>query len=169
MGALAAVAAGIALYSALALYPDKGTVVHTAMGSYVAANDSAAVEQEAIDFVRSHTAADEPILALPADAGIYFLADRQPALYENMFLPGLLDARADERAAIARLRSEHVRYALVSTRDTSAFETGRFGSGYDRLLGRYLRSGTLVETIGDPSVAPGGGNPSQGFRIYALP
>ncbi len=169
MGALAAVAAGIALYSALALYPDKGTVVHTAMGSYVAANDSAAVEQEAIDFVRSHTAADEPILALPADAGIYFLADRRPALYENMFLPGLLDTRADERAAIARLRSEHVRYALVSTRDTSAFETGRFGSGYDRLLGHYLRSGTLVKTLGDPSVAPGGGNPSQGFRIYALP
>jgi hypothetical protein len=169
MGALAAVAAGIALYSALALYPDKDTVVHTAMGSYVAADDSAAVEQGAIDFVRSHTAADEPILALPADAGIYFLADRQPALYENMFLPGLLDTRADERAAIARLRAEHVRYALVSTRDTSAFETGRFGSGYDRLLGRYLRSGTLVETLGDPSIAPGGGNPSQGFRIYALP
>jgi hypothetical protein len=169
MGALAAVAAGIALYSVLALYPDKGTVVHTAMGDYVAANDSAAVEQEAIDFVRSHTAPGEPTLALPADAGIYFLADRPPALYENMFLPGLLSTRAEERTAITRLQSEHVRYALVSTRDTSAFETGRFGIGYDRLLGHYLRSGRLVKTLGDPRIAPGGGNPSQGFRIYALP
>ncbi len=169
MGALAAVAAGIALYSAVALYPDKNTVVHTAAGSYVGAGDSGAVEQEAVDFVRSHTAPGEPVLALPADAGIYFLADRPPALYENMFLPGLLDTRADERAAIARLQREHVRYALISTRDTSNFEIGRFGYGYDRLLGSYLRSGRLVRTLGDPSVSAGGGNPSRAFRIYALP
>ena len=169
MGALAAVAAGIALYSAFALYPDKSTTVHTAQGSYVAANDSAGAEQEAIDFVRSHTAPGEPILALPADAGIYFLADRPPALYENMFLPGLIVTHADQQAAIDRLRREHVRYALISTRDTSAFETGRFGTGYDKLLGSYLESGHLVKTIGDPSIAPGGGNPSQGYRVYALP
>jgi hypothetical protein len=169
MGALAALAAGIVLYSTIALYPDKGTTVHTARGNYVAANDSAAVEQQAINFVRSHTEPGEPILALPADAGIYFLADRPPALYENMFLPGLIVTRAEEEEAIAQLRREGVRYALVSTRDTSAFETGRFGVGYNRLLGRYLRSGRLVETIGDPRIAPGGGNPSQGFRVYALP
>jgi hypothetical protein len=169
MAALGAVAAGIALYAALALYPDKTTVVLTAAGSYVAADSSAATEQQAIDFVRTHTAADEPVLALPADAGIYFLADRRPPLYENMFLPGLLDTRADEVAAIARLKSEDVRYALISSRDTTAFGTGRFGSGYDRLLGRYLRSGRLVATLGDPGIAPGGGNPSQGFRVYTLP
>jgi hypothetical protein len=168
MGMLAAVAAGIALYSAVGLYPDKGIVVRTAAGDYVGNSSSAAAQQQAIDFLRSHTAPGEPILALPADAGLYFLADRPQALYENMFLPGLLDTRADERAAIARLKREHVRYALISNRDTSAFETGRFGAGYDQLLGRYLRSGRLVETIGDLDAAPGGGNPSQGFRIYAL-
>jgi 4-amino-4-deoxy-L-arabinose transferase-like glycosyltransferase len=165
---LAAVAAGIALYAAVGLYPDKGTVVHTAAGDYVADSRSAGAQQQALDFIRTHTAPGEPVLALPADAGTYFLADRPQPLYENMFLPGLLDTRADERAAIARLRREGVRYALVSNRDTSAFETGRFGSGYDRLLGRYLRSGRLVATFGDLSAAPGGGNPSQGFRVYAL-
>jgi hypothetical protein len=169
MTALGAVAAGIALYAAVALYPDKTTTVHTAVGSYVAETGSAPVEQQAIDFVRSHTAPGEPVLALPADAGIYFLADRPPPLYENMFLPGLLDSRADELAAIATLKRERVGYALISSRDTSAFETGRFGTGYDRLLGDYLRSGRLVATLGDPGIAPGGGNPSQGFRIYALP
>lgn len=168
MGMLGAVAAGIALYAAVGLYPDKGTVVHTAAGDYVADSRSAGAQQQAIDFLRTHTDPGEPILALPADAGLYFLADRPQALYENMFLPGLLDTRADERAAIARLEDEGVRYALVSNRDTSAFETGRFGSGYDRLLGRYLRSGRLVATFGDPDAAPGGGNPSQGFRVYAL-
>jgi hypothetical protein len=168
MGMLAAVAAGIALYAAMGLYPDKGTVVHSAAGDYVGDNRSAGAQQEAIDFIRTHTDPGEPILALPADAGIYFLADRPQALYENMFLPGLLDTEADERAAIARLEREGVRYALVSNRDTSAFQTGRFGSGYDRLLGRYLRSGRLVASFGNLSAAPGGGNPSQGFRVYAL-
>jgi hypothetical protein len=168
MAMLAAVATGIALYAAVGLYPDKGTVVHSAAGDYVGDSRSAAAQQQAIDFVRERTAPGEPILALPADAGLYFLTDRPQALYENMFLPGLLDTRADERAAIARLRREGVRYALVSNRDTSAFETGRFGSGYDQLLGSYLRSGDLVASFGDLSAAPGGGNPSQGFRVYAL-
>jgi hypothetical protein len=36
------------------------------------------------------------------------------------------------------------------------------------LLGRYLRSGELVATFGDIDAAPGGGNPSRGFRVYAL-
>jgi hypothetical protein len=169
MAMLAAVAGGIALYAAVGLYPDKGTVVRSAAGDYVGDSRSAAAQQQAIDFVRERTAPGEPILALPADAGLYFLSDRPQALYENMFLPGLLDTRADERAAIARLRREGVRYALVSNRDTSAFETGRFGSGYDQLLGRYLRSGELVASFGDLAAAPGGGNPSQGFRVYALP
>jgi hypothetical protein len=168
MAMLAAVAAGIALYAVVGLYPDKGTTVHTAAGDYVGDSRSADTQQQAIDFLRGHTAPGEPVLALPADAGIYFLANRPQALYENMFLPGLLDTEADERAAIARLRGEGVRYALVSTRDTSAFETGRFGSGYNQLLGRYLRSGRLVASFGDLGAAPGGGNPSQGFRIYAL-
>jgi 4-amino-4-deoxy-L-arabinose transferase-like glycosyltransferase len=168
MAMLGAVAAGIALYAAVALYPDKGTVIHTAAGDFVGDNASAGAQQQAIDFLRTHTAPGEPILALPADAGTYFLTDRPQALYENMFLPGLLDTRADERAAIARLKRERVRYALVSNRDTSAFETGRFGTGYNQLLGRYLRSGRLVATFGDPQAAPGGGNPSQGFRVYAL-
>jgi len=169
MAMLGAVAAGIALYAAVALYPDKGTALHSAAGTYVGDSRSAGVQQQAIDFLRGHTSPGEPVLALPADAGLYFLADRPQALYENMFLPGLLDTEADERAAIARLRSENVRYALVSNRDTSAFETGRFGSGYDQLLGSYLRSGRLVATFGDLDAAPGGGNPSQGFRAYALP
>jgi hypothetical protein len=168
MAMLAAMAAGVALYSAIALYPDKGTVVHTAVGDYVGDDRAAAAEQQGIDFVRDHTAPGEPILALPADAGMYFLSDRPQALYENMFLPGLIDTAAEERAAIARIEREGVRYALVSTRDTSNFETGRFGFGYDRVLGAYLRSKPLVATFGDVAAAPGGGNPSQGFRVYAL-
>jgi hypothetical protein len=169
IGALAAVAGGIALYNTVALYGDKHTVVHTAGGSYVANDRSAAAEQQVIDFLRSHTSAGEPILALPADGGTYFFTNRPLPLYDVAALPGLLDSAADERAAIARLKAEHVRYAVISERDTTAFETGRFGTGYNRLLGSYLLSGRLVKSIGTAGDAAGGGTPSRSFRIYELP
>jgi hypothetical protein len=169
LGALGAVAAGIALYNTVALYGDKNTVVHTAAGAYVANDVSARAEQQSIDFLRANTRPGERILALPADGGTYFFTHRQPPLYDIAALPGLLDSTADERAAITRLTREHVRYAIISERDTTAFETGRFGTGYNRLLGRFIASGRLVETIGPPGASAGGGVPSRSFRIYALP
>jgi hypothetical protein len=169
VGALGVVAAGIALYNVVALYGDKHTVVHTAAGSYVANDDSAAAEQRTIDFVRTHTRPGEPLLALPADGGLYFFTNRPPALYDDAALPGLLDSVADEHAAIARLQREHVRYAVISDRDTKAFETGPFLTGYNRVLGAYVFSGRLVETIGDRRNPAGGGYPSKSLRIYALP
>jgi hypothetical protein len=168
VGALAAAAAGIAAYTHFALYADKTIDVATAGGTYVGENRSAAAQQDVIDFLRAHTAPRDRVLALPADGGLYFLADRDPALYEVMFLPGLLDSQADERAAIATLRRKHVRYAVISTRDTTAFDVGHFGDGYNRILGNYLRSGRLVATFGNPRDAAGGGYPSRGFRVYEL-
>ena len=144
-------------------------MVHSAAGSFVGENRSAGAQQQVLDFVRGHTAPGDAVLALPADGGMSFLTGRDPALYEVMFLPGLLDTRADETAAIARLKREHVRYAVISARDTSAFDTGRFGEGYNRVLGDYLRSGRLVATFGSPHDAAGGGYPSRGFQVYQLP
>ncbi|HEX7298615.1 MAG TPA: hypothetical protein VF257_06390 [Solirubrobacteraceae bacterium] len=169
LGALVAVAAGIAVYVHFGLYADKTMVVHTAAGNYVGDDASAATQQRMLDYLRRHTAPGDAILALPADGGTDFLAARSPALYEVMFLPGLLDSRVDERQAIARLQRENVRYAVVSNRDTSAFDVGAFGIGYNRLLGDYLRSGRLVATFGDLAAKPGGGSPSRGYRVYALP
>lgn len=169
LGALAAVAAGIALYNAVALYGDKGTVVHTAAGSYVGVDASAGAEQQVIDFLRSHTKPGDAVLSLPSDGGVYFFADRKPALYDLTALPGLLDTAADERAAIARLKADKVRFAVVAERDTSAFETGRFGTGYNRLLGAYFASGRVAARIGPRGVAEGGGTPTRSFTIYELP
>jgi hypothetical protein len=168
VGALTAAAFGIAAYTHFALYADKTIDVATAAGTYVGEDRSAGAQQEVIDFLRTHTARGDRVLALPADGGLYFLADRDPALYEVMFLPGLLDSAADERAAIATLRREHVRYAVISTRDTTAFDVGHFGEGYDRILGQYLRAGRLAATFGDPRDEAGGGYPSRGFQVYEL-
>ena len=70
---------------------------------------------------------------------------------------------------MTRLKAAHVRYAVISDRDTTAFETGHFGTGYNRLLGSYITSGHLVKSIGRAGDAAGGGTPSRSFRIYELP
>lgn len=166
LGALGAVAAGIVLYNVVALYGDRNTVVHTAAGSYVADGRSAAAEQQVIDFVRARPGV--PIVAVPDEGGFYFFTGRPIPLYDNATLPGSLDTIADERTAIAALVRQRVRYAIVGTRDMGVFGMGRFGTGYNRLLGRYLLSGRLVQSIGQPDDAVGGGNATRGFRIYAL-
>jgi hypothetical protein len=169
IGALAAVAAGLALYALVALYPDQSTAVHTARGTVMMGPEAARAFQPTIDYVRSHTAAGEPILALPADAGLYFMTDRPPALYDAMFLPGLLDSRADEQAAIARLQREGVRLAVVGQRRFVGYGYTTFGADYNRLLASYLERRGPVAAFGDRRQAPAAGtNATRDYRIYDL-
>ena len=102
--ALALAAVGLVLYPLVGLYSDNNTEVRTARGSFVANDASAPALQRTLDLIDARTEPGEPILALPSDGGVYFMADRPPATYEVMFLPGLLDSRADERRTIARLQ-----------------------------------------------------------------
>jgi hypothetical protein len=169
MATLAGVALGLAIYAQVALYPDDDTEVDTARGSFMTTAAAAPALQGTIDFIRSHTAPGEPILALPADAGLHFMTDRPPALYDVMFLPGLLDSRADERAAIARLRAEGVRYAIVSRRRFVGYGFGTFGVNYNKLLGAEIRRrGGPVATFSTPGPAAAGTNPSRSYAIYRL-
>jgi hypothetical protein len=166
---LAAVAAGLALYSLVALYPDQSTAVHTARGTVMMGPEAARAFQPTIDYVREHTAPGEPILAVPADAGLYFMTDRPPALYDAMFLPGLLDSRADEQAAIARLRREGVRLAIVGDRRFVGYGYTTFGVDYNRLLASDLERNPPAAAFGDPRATPAGGtNPSRAYRVYRL-
>ena len=66
------------------------------------------------------------------------MTDRRPALHELMLLPGLLDTRADEVAAIARLRAEGVREVVIAARDYGAYGSATFGVDFNRTLGGYL-------------------------------
>jgi hypothetical protein len=85
-----------------------------------------------------------------------------------MFLPGLLDSRADEVEAIAQLEAEHVRYAIVSGRRFDGYGLQRFGGDYNRLLNaRIQREGGPVATFGDAHLAAGT-NPSTSFAVYDL-
>jgi hypothetical protein len=169
LGALGLVAVGLAAYALGGLYVHDTTTVHTPRGTFVTTAAAAPALEGAVRAIDATTHPGEPILAAPDDGGLYFMADRPPALYELTLLPGLLATPAEERAAVARLRREHVALAITGARDLSAWGTPTFGVDYDRLLGAYLRgarsSGEVIGTLAQPA---GGTNPAKGFAIVHL-
>jgi hypothetical protein len=141
--------------------------VHTARGTFVANDASAPALQRTLDLIDARTEPGEPIFALPSDGGVYFMADRPPATYEVMFLPGLIDSSADERRTIARLERENVNLTVLSARDFSNFGFRSFGSDYDPLLGKWIRTGSRpVARFGDVTHPVSGSYPSAAFTIY---
>jgi len=165
---LAAVGVMLAAYAQVGLYRDDNATVHTPRGSFVTTAAAAPGLQGAIDYIDRHTEAGEPLLAVPSDAGINFMTGRPSALYNPMFLPGLLDSRADEVQAIAELDAERVRYAVVSARRFDGYRFSYFGGDYNRLLAaRIKRDGPPVASFGagDPV---GGTNAATRFEVYEL-
>jgi hypothetical protein len=170
LGALGLVAAGLAAYALGGLYIHDTTAVRTPRGTFVTTAAAAPALAAAVREIDADTRPDAAILAAPADGGLYFMADRRPALYELTLLPGLLATPAEERAAIERLRRERVTLAVVGARDFSTWGTPTFGVNYDPLLGAYLRRSALAgETVGTLASPVGGTYPSKGFTIYRLP
>lgn len=165
--AFAVAAAGLVIYPLVGLYSDNNTEVRTVRGSFVANDASAPALQQTLDLIDARTEPGEPIFALPSDGGIYFMADRPPATYEVMFLPGLIDSAADERRTIARLEREKVKLTVLSARDFSAFGFRSFGSDYDPLLGKWIRAGSRpIARFGDVTHPVAGSYPSAAFTIY---
>lgn len=169
MGALGLVAAGLMAYALGGLYVHDTTPVHTPRGTFVTTAAAAGALEDTVGAIDAATRAGEPILAAPTEGGLYFMADRPPALYELTLLPGLLATPAEERGAISRLRREHVRLAAIGARDLAAWGTPRFGVDYDGVLGAYLRgAASASETIGTLAAPAGGTNPSRGFTLMRL-
>jgi hypothetical protein len=84
-------------------------------------------------------------------------------------LPGLLPDKASQEQAIARLRQDHTSLALIASRDLGVWDSGSFGTGYDRLVGNYLRAATTSQTVVGSLAQPAGGTlPSHGFTILRL-
>jgi hypothetical protein len=167
-GFLAAVAVGLIAYAQIGLYRDDSATVHTPRGSFVTTPAAAPALQGTIDYIDSHTAPGEPIVAIPLDSGLHFMTGRPPALYNAMFLPGLLDSRADELEAIEQLKQEHVRYAVIDQRRFTGYRFERFGVDYNQLFGHWLtRSGAPVATFGGPPRV-GGTNPSNFYTVYRI-
>jgi hypothetical protein len=169
LGALGLVAAGLAAYALGGLYVHDTATVRTARGSFVTTPAAASALQAAVRQIDAQTGPGERILAAPTDGGLYFMADRLPALYELTLLPGLLATPAEERAAIAQMRRERVALAAIGARDLSIWGTPTFGVDYNRLVGAYLqKAATATVTVGTLTDPVGGTNPSHGFTISRL-
>jgi hypothetical protein len=168
-GALGALAAGFAAYALGGLYVHENTAVHTPRGTFVTSAPAARALEGAVRAIDDSTPPGEPILAAPVDGGLYFMADRPPALRELTLLPGLLATPAEESAAITRLRREHVTLAVVAARDFSAWGAPTFGVNYAPRLGAYLHRTTRPALrIGALAQPAGGTTPSRGFAVLWL-
>jgi hypothetical protein len=168
-GALGLVAAGLAAYALGGLYVHDTTAVHTPRGTFLTTAAAAPAIQAAVRKIDALTSPGQRILAAPVDGGLYFMSDRRPALRELSLLPGLIASAGEERTAIARLRRDRVRLAVIGSRDFSSWGSRTFGVDYDPLLGQYLHSQALdVETLGTLANPPGGTYPSQGFTVLHL-
>lgn len=169
IGALGVLAAGFAAYALGGLYVHEDTAVSTPRGTFVTSAAAAGALEGAVRAIDASTRPGERILAAPLDGGLYFMANRPPALRELSLLPGLLATRGEEAAAVRRLREEHVRLAVIGARDFSPWGTPRFGVDYAPLLGAYLRgaaeSTVTIGTLEDPV---GGTTPSHGFTLLRL-
>ncbi|MFZ1996064.1 MAG: hypothetical protein WAU75_18275 [Solirubrobacteraceae bacterium] len=169
LGALGLAAAGLAAYSLVGMYRHLDATVHTPRGSFVTFASAAPALQKAVDVIDADSRHGSAILAAPIDGGMYFLADRRPASYELTLLPGLLPDKASQEQAIARLRKDHTSLAVIASRQLSVWDSGSFGTGYDRLVGDYLLASTTSRTIVGSLTQPAGGTlPSRGFEILRL-
>jgi hypothetical protein len=169
LGALGAVALGLATYALVGMYRHLDTPVHTPRGTFVTFASAAPALEATVHAIDQNTKPTDRILAAPIDGGMYFFSDRRPASYELSLLPGLLADRAAETRAIARLRQDHVRLAVLSARDMAIWQTSGFGVGYDKLVGDYLRSVTVARTtIGSLAHPAAGTYPAHGFTVLRL-
>ena len=168
LAALATVAVALAAYAQVALYPDQSATVHTDRGSFATESAAASALQEALDYIDANAAPGEPVLALTSDSGFNFMSGHPPALYNAMFLPGLLDSPRDEGDAIAELESEGVRYAVLDYRNYAEYGYETFGRDYNRALGAWIkRGGPPVATFGNGQ-AEAGTNPGTSYSIYRV-
>ncbi|MCW3015529.1 MAG: hypothetical protein JWO02_2621 [Solirubrobacterales bacterium] len=169
VGTLALVAAALLAHAQIGLYADRSASVDTARGSFHTSPASAAALGPTLRRLAAQTRPGERILAVPANGGLYFLADRRPALYELMLLPGLLDTRADEEHALSVLRRERVRTVVLAARDFRVWGWPRFGRDYNRTLGAGLGARTVATTTFGRLDAPAAGTyPSRGFQVLEL-
>lgn len=168
--ALGLAAVSLAVHAQVGLYADNHTEIRTPRGAYVGNDVAAPAIQATVDLVARATRPGEPLLVVPQDQGLYFMTARPSALYDLTFLPGTLDTVADERAAIRRLEVVRPPLVVVGSRDLDIYGYPTFGRDYNRVLAGYLATAyEQVAEFGAFDDPPPGAQPSQAFRVLALP
>ena len=114
--------------------------------------------QEALDFLRQHSKADDRIAVFPEGSDIAFLSERRMPLRHQILLPGLVSDNEEVRM-IEQLTTTPVRFVLVVNRSTAEFGPSVFGRDYYQSLGSTIeREYDLVKVCGrktDPEIEIG--------------
>ncbi|HSQ19904.1 MAG TPA: hypothetical protein VLR92_05970, partial [Blastocatellia bacterium] len=110
---------------------------NTDRGTIVTVSDLGQSINEAIGFIKSETAPDEPVAVMPEGTSLNFFTDRPNPLREEITTPGYLD-RAGEERAIRQLIQSNTRFVLVANRATSEFGAEAFGRDYCRNLMHWI-------------------------------
>ncbi len=141
------------------------TVLRTARGRYLANDQAGSALQSTIDALRARTPPGAGIVAMPEETGLYFLADRPPALRDLVFLPGdVLGPGAEDAAARGLARAQAV---IVGARSFDQYGFRAIGVDYDqRLLAAVRRTFPLRLDFGDVGRPLPRSQPAQAFSVY---
>jgi hypothetical protein len=119
-------------------FRDRNTyILNTDRGTIVTVSDLGQSINEAIGFIKSETAADEPVAVMPEGTSLNFFTDRPNPIREEITTPGYLDREGEERA-IRQLIESNTRFVLVANRATSEFGAEAFGRDYCRTLMHWI-------------------------------
>jgi hypothetical protein len=143
--------------------------VETARGTLYVPRAIAPAFTGLLDVVRSSTAPGEPVLLLPEDNVVNFLAARRSVHRYYQLIPGILDVDG-ERDVIASAEREGVRLVSISNRATGEYGATFFGIDYDREIQAWVQSHfRLAHRLGTP-VRPAGHDaslmfPAEGYGV----
>lgn len=127
---------------------EESYTVHGPGGSIRATATDGPVYQQAINIIERNTARSEPILLAPQMTALYIMSRRDDVLPALSLLPGALQTPADEDRAIRQLEHQDLRLAIIDRNPLPRYESGAFGTGYDRRIGAWLRKNfTHISTL----------------------
>ncbi len=107
-------------------------------GALTATPQDGPAYQAALRAITATTGPGDPILLAPQMSALYVISQRSNPLPEISLLPGALAGSPEQRQAISRMRA--VQFAVTSRDALSEYGAGAFGTGYDRLIGGWLRT-----------------------------
>jgi hypothetical protein len=127
---------------------EESYTVRGSGGSIRATAADGPVYQQALDIIERETLRSEPILLAPQMTALYVISRRDDVLPALSLLPGALQTPADEDRAITQLEHQDLRLAIIDRNPLPRYESGAFGTGYDRRIGAWLRKNfTHISTL----------------------
>ncbi len=114
--------------------------LRTERGTILTSKQRAENYEAAIRFIKEKAAQGEPVLSVPEDTSLYFLAGTECPTRVFAFTPGVLAPGKMVDETIQQMEQKRVRYLIWSNRTYPEYQALVFGVDYDKRFGDYLKS-----------------------------